>query len=349
MGRRTGALRARHRGLIVLATAALTIGGGVFLAGVDGTRVDPHPRGEPASNWSAPAVRPAFHPNSWWNTPLPEEVSLHPAAAEILDYLRTGRESGQGCLMLAGAGDGRWGHPIYWAAPRDPAYDVTGLTGPRPPELDRLRIPPGARSANNSDGNMTVYDRQKGYVVALTDADYDAGSDTWTASGGTVTYLDSNGLHVGTGRADDPRNRGTHRGNNGATMAVPFHEVQGGAIRHVLKVAAGPEVANRFVFPMVGSDGDYHGDNEGVPAQGLRFRIKPSVDLAELELHEEALVIARALQEYGFYIGDSGGTTALKLENTVAEGRGQLWDVPADALCGLPFTSEYWDVLAEGE
>ena len=35
-----------------------------------------------------------------------------------------------------------------------------------------------------------------------------------------------------------------------------------------------------------------------------------------MDLQPEALVIARALQDYGFYIGDSGGTTALKLENT---------------------------------
>ncbi len=194
---------------------------------------------------------------------------------------------------------------------------------------------------------MTVYDREKGYVVALTGADYHAGRDAWSAQGATVTYLDSNGLHVGTDLSDDRRNRGSHRGNNGATMAVEIDEVQSGAIRHVLKVAAGPEVADRFVFPMVGSDGDYHGSDPAVPPQGLRFRIKPSINLDEMDLSSEALVIARALQDYGFYIGDSGGTTALKLENTRAAGLGQLWSVEADDLCGLPLTPDYWDVVAE--
>ena len=99
---------------------------------------------------------------------------------------------------------------------------------------------------------MSIYDRQKGYVVALSGAEYDADADAWSAEGATVTYLDSNGLHVATGRSDDPRNRGSHRGNNGATMAVELDEVRSGAVRHVLKVAAGPEVADRFVFPMVG-------------------------------------------------------------------------------------------------
>jgi hypothetical protein len=131
-------------------------------------------------------------------------------------------------------------------------------------------------------------------------------------------------------------------------MAVAWNEVQAGAINHVLKVASGPELANRHVFPMVGSDGDYQGNDPAVPPEGLRFRIKPSVDLESLKLSPQALVIARALQRYGFYLGDSGGSTALKLENTVAEGRGQLWNLSADALCALPFKPAYWDVLSEG-
>ena len=131
-------------------------------------------------------------------------------------------------------------------------------------------------------------------------------------------------------------------------MAVMWHEVRAGAIRHVLKIASGPELANRAVFPMVGSDGGYEGDDPAVPPQGLRLRIKPSVDLDSLGLSDDVLVVARALQEYGAYLGDSSGRTSLKLESTRAEGRGQLWNVRADALCGLPFTEQYWDVLPEG-
>jgi len=128
-------------------------------------------------------------------------------------------------------------------------------------------------------------------------------------------------------------------------MAVSWDEVTQGAIRHVLKIAAGPTMSREYVFPMVGSDGKYDGDDRTVPPEGLRLRIKPSVDLDALDLDSQAVVIARAIQRYGVYIGDSGGTTALKLEDTAAEGRGQLWTVPADALCDLPFTTEFWDVL----
>jgi hypothetical protein len=194
--------------------------------------------------------------------------------------------------------------------------------------MRRLRIPIGAGGANNSDGTMTVYDVARGYVVLMTDAQYDGAADTWSASGATVTYLDSNGLLDATGRSNDSRNIGTHRGNNGATSYVRYDMVKAGAVRNVLKIAAGPELSNRWVFPMTGSDGDVTDPAVGAPPEGLRMRLKPSIDLSQLGLHPQALVIARALQTYGVYLGD--------------------WTVTADDLCMLPFTAEFWDVLPGG-
>jgi hypothetical protein len=342
--------RSRHVVPVVLALGAVVAVAGLVTGEPTQPPEPPDQPDRPSTVSGALAQRlePPFRDDSWWNTPLPGDAPRHPQGSDILDYLRTAPDSGRGCLMLAGAGESHWGTPLYWTEPSDPEYDVTGVVQQRPPELRSLRIPVGARPASNSDDSMSIFDVDRGYVVALTDAEYDEDDDTWTAGGATVTYLDSNGLHVDTGRSDDPRNIGSHRGNNGATMAVSWDQVQDGAVRHVLKIAAGPEVANRYVFPMVGSDGDYEGSRPEVPPQGLRLRIKASVDLQELDLHPEALVIARALQRFGAYIGDSGGTTALKLENTRAEGRGQAWHLPADALCGLPFTDDWWTVVAEG-
>lgn len=290
----------------------------------------------------------AFTPNSWWNTPLSVHAPLDPAGGKILTYLRTAPQSGDGCLNLAGAGSSPWGTPIYWARPSDPVYDVQGVSFDRPPELNRLRIPVGARPAADSDQTMVIYDRQRGYVVALTGAQYQSDTRTWTARGATLTYLASNGLNVETGRSDNPHNVGTHRGNNGPTMVVSYDQVAAGEIRHVLKVASGPELSSRFVFPMVGSDGGYTGTNPAVPPEGLRLRIKPQIDLAGLQLNPQALVIATAIQRYGIYLGDSSGATALKLENTSLEGRGRKWTLSAHSLCKLPFTSRYWEVLRPG-
>jgi hypothetical protein len=290
----------------------------------------------------------AFRDRSWWNTPVPVNAPHDPAETQVLDYLRTAPDSRHGCLRLAGAQHNHWGQPAYWSQPGDPEYDVKALHDEAPPELNHLRIPTQAEGADNSDGTMTVYDLDRGYVALLTDATYDAKADTWSASGATVTYLDSNGLLDATGRSDDPRNIGSHRGNNGATSYVRYDMVAAGDVRNVLKIASGPELANRAVFPMTGSDGDAKDPSVGVPPEGLRLRLKPSIDLRSLGMHPQALAIAEAMQTYGVYLGDSGGTTALKLEDTRTEGRGQLWTVTADDLCMLPFTTEFWDVLPEG-
>ena len=324
----------------------LAVAMGVILAATVLVQLE-HRSAEPSSLRvpSAERAQRVFSADSWWNTPLPDATPLHPRSESILDYLSTGPDSRDGCLMLGGAGENTWGTPIYWALPSDPEYDVRSTVHPLPPELAELRIPRGARPAANNDSEMTVYDRGKGYVVALTHAEYDAAADRWSASGATISYLDSNGLHAKTDRSDDPRNTGTHRGNNGPTMAVSWDQVQSGAIRHVLKIASGPETADRHVFPMVGSDGEYQGQDRAVPPQGLRLRIKADVDLESLDLDPEAVVIARALQRYGVYIGDSGGSTALKLEDTRSEGRGQLWTLDPTAMCALPFDARYWAVV----
>jgi hypothetical protein len=334
--------------------AALVVGL-VAVAGVVGV-VGVHllsGRDESAPDSPPPTAGPDFHtrafsPDSWWNTPLPADAPEDPDARAILDYLRTGPESGPGCLTLAGAGDSPWGQPIFTSRRSDPEYSVEVEAPVTLPELENVRMPRGARPAGTNDAAMTLYDPRRGYVVMFTGLRYDEDEDSWSAEGATVTYLDSNGLHVDTGLSDDPRNQGSHRGNNGATAAVPWDEVREGEIRHVLKMAAGPEVSEDWVFPMVGSDGDSTSTDPGVPPQGLRLRIKPSVDLDELDLDPQALIIARALQVYGTYIGDSGGRNALKLENTVVQGEGQKWKVDAEALCQLPFSPEYWDVIEAG-
>jgi hypothetical protein len=307
--------------------------------------------GQAPPDWHRPPVVDgaplrAFTPDSWWNSPVPADAPANPEAAQILQYMRTAADAGDGCVTLAGAGSNSWGQPVYWAEPGDPEYAVAIDANRAPPEVDHLRIPKNARPAGNNDGSMTVFDVDRGYAVALTEASFDAGAKTWSASGATVTYLASNGLDKRTGRSTDDRNIGTHRGNNAAVMMARLDEVSAGSIPHVLKVASGPAVSTRSVFPMVGSDGS--SDDPAAPPQGLRFRIKPSVDLDRLGLQPQALVIATALQRYGFYIGDSSGTTALKLEDTRTEGRGQLWKISSKALCGLPLTADYWDVLPEG-
>jgi hypothetical protein len=235
-------------------------------------------------------------------------------------------------ITLSGVdSQGSYGQPIYWAKSGDPVYNVQG--GGLPAEFTHLRIPSGAKPDPTGDSELTVFDRENGWVAWLAGASFSGGK--WSASGGSITYLASNGLDGSLPESNDPRNHG-HRGFPAAEIAYRYDEVTYGVIRHVIKMSI-PSTCDH-VFPMSGDEGC----NDGSPfPEGTRIRIKPSVDLSHLSLAPAALVVATALQQYGAVVGDqSGGSVVVKLENTVAEGRGQLWTnvLSRDSLQAIPLS-----------
>ena len=297
---------------------------------------------------AAPTVEPpglafrAFSPSSYWNQPLSNDAPADPRSKAMIRYLE--RDSAYPYIRLVGTeGDGGWGEPIYWVLPTDPVYNVRPTRYSLPDEFANIRIPVGAQPAATADGQMTIYDLTAGGIYKLWQARYNAGTDSWSAGGGSYYYLRSNGLHGSLDEADEPRNVG-HRGNPPAIHAVRFDEIQAGSIDHALKISINTPSADH-VWPMIGSDGDSL--HRSAPPQGARLRIKPEVDLTKLDLSPAALIVARALQKYGAVVGDSSGAPAsLKLENTVQEGRGALWEgvLSVDSLRAIPF--DLYEVVA---
>lgn len=237
-----------------------------------------------------------------------------------------------------------FGNPVYDVDPTTTAYDVQGsYLSCLDPEFNSLRIPDGAATGSPGDDVMILYDRAAGHVTNLFDAHYDATQplqSRWQASGSSNYYLSSNGLHprfAGIFPGDDARNCG-HRGVNGAVKVVRLDEVQSGVIAHRLTIAVSTP-KHSYTFPMTGTDGDcwpgtvVNGlDCDDAPPQGTLIQLDPSINLNDpsLGLNEHEKTIARAMQVYGVNIvdssGDLKGDANLKLENTVLEGRGQLWN-----------------------
>jgi hypothetical protein len=264
----------------------------------------------------------AFENLSYWNTPLAADAPVDENSEHMIDFLE--RDNSTDYIELAGTGaSGRWGNPIYWSTPKDPVCTVVNTCNyKRPQGFIRVRIPSNAGHDPTSDAAMTVYDKDKEIVYGFYQARYDKANDQWSACGGTVYYLDSNGLDGSLAQSDEEKNFG-HRGVPPSTYAVRYDEIKAGSIDHVLKIAINTAHQDH-VWPMTGSDGD--STATFAPPEGARLRLKPSINLAQLDLTRAELTIATALQRYGAVIGDQSGATAvLKVENTVAEGRGQLW------------------------
>ena len=285
----------------------------------------------------------AFSPDSFWNIPAASDADIHPNSDGIIDFLMADNDL-NGCITLAGAGSGnKWGMPVFTADSSDTVYNVTSVKWAIPPEFGSLRIPAGAEAADTSDGEMVVYDTVKGVVAQLSKATYDSRKDAWTVSGGSVAYLDSNGLDGSLPQSDDPRNDGSFRGYPGSVAMVHYDDIANGKLDNVVKI--GVNTANSgHTFPMIGSDGDT--SNPDAPVQGTRIRIRSDVNLAALGLSGHALTIAKGLQEYGMVVGDStGGAVVLKLEDTVNSGRGDVWDLNRQSLCAI--TGDHLEVIVD--
>ena len=187
--------------------------------------------------------------------------------------------------------------------------------------MRKVHIPLGALPDASSDSAMVVYNRSSGKVFHLWHASHSIGLPHWRGCG-SVYYLHSNGLAGDVRGSNDRRNRG-HLGIPPTITAIRLAEIRAQAIRHVLWMHV-HHVKCTYVWPM---DGTQCGTrNRYAPPEGVRIRIKPGVRLKRLHLGRAGLTVARALKTYGAIIGDmSGDSAVIKVENTVAEGRGFKW------------------------
>lgn len=186
----------------------------------------------------------------------------------------------------------------------------------------------------SEDAEMVIYDPVKGYVASLHRARWLDELGTWAAAGGSVAYLASNGLEGSLPQSDEERNWSSHRGLNGAIMAVHHDQVFAREISQIHKVGVS-QSSPHTLFPMTGSDG--WSTHPAAPAQGTRLRIRPDIALEDYGLSREALVIAEALQRYGMIIGDTTtGPIELKLESQVLHDT--PWEVERYDLCRIPLT-----------
>lgn len=106
-----------------------------------------------------------------------------------------------------------------------------------------------------------------------------------------------------------PRKGGTVTAAGFSMLAglISYDDVAAGEIDHVLGMSF-PEIrAKEVVWPAKGTDG--RSANPSAPQMGSWFRLKATADLSKLG--PQAKVVARALQDHGVIIGDTGPYAAL--------------------------------------
>lgn len=241
------------------------------------------------------SVRPAdslYSSASAFNTRIPPDAQVDPNSASYVGGLIDVVNARSFTISLRA-----WTVPVYYAGAFTPRYDVR-LTEPwRAADFMRkVPIPKRARPDPADDGHMTVLDRTTGCEFDFYEARKVDGR--WLAGWANSIQTISKGVH---------RYAYSTRGSGFANLAgVIFpSELRRGVIKHALMFSYPHTSASGAVSPATETDGQSIRP-DALP-MGARLQLDPTLDLSSLGLRPYERTIARALQVYGMYLGDSGG------------------------------------------
>lgn len=243
-----------------------------------------------------------------WGTRIPEDAPVDPNSARMVQGLVRDSEA-NGALNLAHRD---WTISVYVTAPDTPRHDV--LVKGRPPgahydpgfthdtrsTFAGVPIPEAARPDRQADAHLSVIDLDAACEYDLYGARKVDGR--WEAEWANAIPLSAGGVYP-----NGLSSRAT--GFSGLAGLIWPEELRRGRIDHALLFAYPLTRAGGPVLPATASDGKTEGDFT-IP-QGARLQLDPELDLSTLGLTPVEYTIARALQDYGMFLGDTGGRSAV--------------------------------------
>lgn len=282
------ALLAIRRGIVALTALAAV----VFVL--------PAPAGRPPVDVSQTAER-----TSVMERPVPKKPAVMPASAGMV---RRSIAPFVGSANIAGSD--AWGIPVVTAAAGDPTRLVRLFSwgyGKRRPVA--FRIPDWARPSTASDHHLAVLDGRRELDLWAAERQADG---SWRAGSRTIV----------TGTPVAGKEGATASGLALTAGLLRPEEIARGRIDHALAFTT-PYVRNRFVPPAVKGDGRQH-DPLAMP-MGTHVQLDPAVDISGLPRPQR--IIARALQVYGAYLVDTGGSLAIRAEAGIGRARSGTRDI----------------------
>ena len=249
-----------------------------------------------------------FAGEAWVNAPLDPAAALDSGSGAMVARA-VAPEAARANL----ANSAEWGIPVAYAGEASPRSKVgcerffceVGF----PPQ----RIPAYAAPSSGSDRHLAVIDEAAGTELdmwlARRDGDgFTAGSRWVLPAGESALNCPGDGPCGGAIAANLPLTAG----------AVRPEEIAAGRIPHALAITLPATRSGPPACPAAGSDGATD-DPAAIPI-GARLRLPPDADIGALGLSPWQAAIARALQEYGAYVVDTGGSLAVRAESTRLRG-----------------------------
>ncbi len=252
-----------------------------------------------------------FSDDSPWNIPIPANPKIDPNSSAMIAHLQ------QSSSPVFWINIYTYTVPVWMADSSTPEYKVTCTQGYCGPDFDHVPIPDGAVPDPGNDAHMLILDlgRHTSWDLWLAQR---SPNGSWTAGFGTTFDLNGDGVK--------PYGQGSARGSGFPLAAglIYADEVRAGHIRHAL-VMGYDWPRNCLVYPASTNCG-LSTDPNAIPI-GARLQLDPSLNLDSLGLSPGARVVARAMQEYGLYIGDNTYGLSLYAES--------FYGKPVDGWAGL--------------
>jgi hypothetical protein len=251
-----------------------------------------------------------FSDASPWNIPIPANPETDPNSPAMIANLQ------QSSSPVFWTNIYTYTVPVWKANSSTPRYHVTCTDGYCGPDFDQVPIPDEAVPDPGSDAHMLILDLEQHKSWDMWNA-HKLSDGSWQAGFGTTFDLTENGVK--------PYGVGSARGSGFPLAAglIFADEVKAGHVRHAL-VMAYDWPRDCLVHPPASTNCGLSSDPNSIPI-GAHLQLDPSLDLDTLNLSPGAKVVARAMQEYGLYIGDNGWGLSLFAESFYGK-PANLWD-----------------------
>jgi hypothetical protein len=236
-------------------------------------------------------TQPWFTSTSPFNTAIPTTAAVDPNSGTWINELYN-----NSLVNSIYVNQTAWSTTVYHAnatTPTIPIY-VSNLNK----HID-LPYASGWSTSPDSDAHMVVIDDSTG-------CEYEFEALNLTSRWANSVAV----FHVTTGTGAHAADAGvTGAGTSLLAGLITPQDVASGAINHALRIGT-PINSSQYRLPATSSDGSVAG---GIP-EGSLIRLDPSLDLSQSGLTGFALMLAHALQTYGAYDGDNGGSLAVSAQ-----------------------------------
>ena len=271
---------------------------------------------------------PRFAPSSFWYQAIPATTTLHPSSSALVSEFDRQWKAYYGTV---GINTTQYTPPVFVASATTPLqvvhlWDCQSkgfLDAALSSQFLAVPMPADATPSSGTDAELVV-------SQPSTDSLWELWKARRTSTGGWEACWGGKLGGVSLGQGLFPFPYGTAA--TGISLAgglITPEELNAGHIDHALAVSLVELQQKNFSWPAGRTDGT---SSTSPIVEGQRFRLDPTLDVDALPITRTAKIVAKALQTYGMVVRDRSGAVTFYAENTLAEGRTDLYP----AIFGTP-------------